>query len=283
MEYTEKLNKFGPGPEAQWVADVVRRAKESAPAYHTWEVRAACFACLDLTTLDARDSARSVAEFTERAMEMGRREGMPQVASVCVYPNFVDAAGLAAGDSGLRITSVAGGFPSSQTYLEVKMLEAAMAVENGADEVDMVLNAGLVAEGNYEEAAGEVEMIRQEIGEDVTLKVIVEAGELPSANDVRTASLLAMMAGADFVKTSTGKTPVGATPEAAVVICRAIGDYHAATRHKVGFKAAGGIRTAEDAALYYAIADIVLGPEWLTPSLFRIGASSLANDLLARL
>lgn len=283
MEYTERLKEFGPGSGAEWVADVVRRAGESAYARQTREIYAACFACLDLTTLDVRDTARSVGEFTRRAMEMGRRKGVPPVASVCVYPNFVEAAGLAAGDSGLRITSVAGGFPSSQTYLEVKMLEAAMAVENGADEIDMVMGAGLVAEGNYEEAASEIETIRQEVGEDVTLKVIIEAGELPSAADVRTASLLAMMAGADFVKTSTGKTPVGTTPESAAIICAAIGDFHAATGRKVGFKAAGGIRTVEDAALYYAIVDSILGSEWLNPSLFRIGASSLADELLARL
>lgn len=283
MEYTDRLKEFGPGPGAEWTADVVRRVKESAHAYHTREVYAACFACLDLTTLGARDSARSVREFTRRAMEMSRSEGVPPVASVCVYPNFVDVAGLAAGDSGLRITSVAGGFPSSQTYLEVKMLEAAMAVENGADEIDVVLNAGLIVDENYEEAANEIEMIRQEIGEDVTLKVIVEAGELPSADAVRTASLLAMMAGADFVKTSTGKTAVGATPEAAAVICGAIKDYYTITGRRVGFKAAGGIRTAEDAALYYAIVDSVLGPVWLSPALLRIGASSLADELLARL
>ncbi len=283
MEYAERLKEFGPGPGAEWVAEVVRRAKESVHAYKTREVYAACFSCLDLTTLGMRDTAHSVGEFTRRAMEMSRREGVPPVASICVYPNFVDVAGIEAGDSGLRITSVACGFPSSQTYLEVKMLEAAMAVENGADEIDIVLNAGLMTEGNYEEAASEIEMIRQEIGTDVILKVIVEAGELPSAADIRTASLLAMMAGADFVKTSTGKASVGATPESAAIICAAINDYHTATGRKVGFKVAGGIRTGEDAVLYYAIVDSVLGPAWLGPSLLRIGASSLAGDLLERI
>lgn len=283
MEYTERLKEFGPGADSGKIADAVRRAIEVAPANRTPEVYRTCFSCLDLTTLGVSDSAQSVREFADRVMEMCGRPGVPAVASICVYPNFVDVVGLEAGDSGMRITSVAGGFPSSQTYLEVKMLEVAMAVENGADEVDIVMNVGHVVSGNYEEAANEIETIRQEIGEDVTLKVIVEAGELPSAGHIRTAALLAMMAGADFVKTSTGKASAGATPEAAVVMCAAIKDYYTITGRRVGFKAAGGIRTAEDAALYYTIAADILGGEWLDPSLFRIGASSLADDLLGKI
>ena len=181
----------------------------------------------------------------------------------------------------MRITSVAGGFPAAQTFLEVKMLEVSMAVENGADEVDIVLNVGKMLKGHYDEAANEVEMIRGEMGEEITLKVIIESGALKSPDLIRKASLLSMFAGTDFVKTSTGKIDVAATPEAAVVMCRAIRDYYEKTGRKVGFKAAGGVRTPEDAVLYYTIVEEILGKEWLTTDLFRIGASSAANNLLS--
>ena len=160
------------------------------------------------------------------------------------------------------------------------MLETAMAIENGADEVDMVINVGKILSGAYDEAAAEIEVIRGE-AEDATLKVILETGALPTPQIIRSASLVAMAAGADFIKTSTGKIEVSATAEAAVVMCEAIRDYYDVTGCKVGFKAAGGIRSAEDAALYYTIVKEILGEEWLTPELFRIGASSLANNLLS--
>jgi deoxyribose-phosphate aldolase len=156
-----------------------------------------------------------------------------------------------------------------------------MAIENGADEIDIVMNVGKVLEGNYDEAASEVEVIRQEMGNDTILKVILETGALKSSQLIHDASLISMLAGTDFSKTSTGKIDVAATPEAAVVMCEAIRDYYAKTGRKVGFKAAGGIRTAEDAALYYTIVKEILGEEWLTTELFRIGASSLANNLLS--
>ena len=180
----------------------------------------------------------------------------------------------------MRITSVAGGFPASQTYLEVKALEVAMAIENGADEIDIVLNVGHMLTGEYDEAANEVEVIRKEMDDDIVLKVIIESGALKTPELIRKASLLSMFAGADFVKTSTGKIDVAATPEAAVVMCEAIRDYYARTGRKVGFKAAGGVRTPEEAVLYYTIVEEILGKEWLTTELFRIGASSAANNLL---
>lgn len=155
-----------------------------------------------------------------------------------------------------------------------------MAIENGADEVDIVLNVGEILAGNYDEAANEVEVLREE-SEGATLKVILETGALRSPGLIYNAALLSMAAGADFIKTSTGKIDVGATPEAAVVMCQAIGEYFRKTGRRVGFKAAGGVRTKEDAVLYYTIVKELLGEEWLTPELFRIGASSLANCLLS--
>jgi deoxyribose-phosphate aldolase len=222
-----------------------------------------------------------VAAFARRAAEFSLDyPEIPNVASICVYPPFVETVGLEIDATPLRITSVAGGFPSSQTFLEVKMLEVAMAVENGADEVDIVLNVGKMLSGSLDEAANEVEVLREE-SDGATLKVILETGALRTPELIRQASLLAMQAGADFIKTSTGKIDVAATPEAAVVMCYAIKDYYAKSGRQVGFKAAGGIRTAEEAALYYTIVKEILGEEWLTPELFRIGASSLANNLLS--
>ena len=205
---------------------------------------------------------------------------LQNVASICVYPPFVETVGLNIDGTPLRITSVAGGFPSSQTFLEVKMLEVAMAIENGADEVDIVVNVGKILTGAYDEAANEIEVLREE-SDGATLKVILETGALKSPEMIYNASLLAMAAGADFIKTSTGKIDVSATPEAAVVMCKAIKEYHDKTGRKVGFKAAGGVRTAEDAALYYTIVKEILGEEWLTTDLFRIGASSAANNILS--
>ncbi len=259
-----KLYDFGNGPTDAEIG----KARESARGWTDGDLLRHC---LDATSLGAADCEQAVGEWIRNVAEMS----VPP-AAVCVWPNFVDTAGLILGDSPIRIASVVGGFPSGQTYLEVKMLEAAMAVENGADEVDMVMNIGAFLCGDEDMVAGEIELLRQEIGEDVTLKVIIESGLLPSYDDVRRASLLAASAGADFVKTSTGKATPAATPEAAVAICTALRDYSSRTGRKVGFTAAGGIRATEDAALYAAIVSLVLGDEWLAPALFRIGSSSLA-------
>jgi len=281
MEYANHLNEYVAAPTAEEVAQEVAAICESARANNTTDVYKFCLSAIDLTTLSPCDEEQSVAEFARRAAELTvEYPHLPGVASICVYPPFVETVGLEIDAMPLRITSVAGGFPSSQTFLEVKMLEVAMAVENGADEVDIVLNVGKILSGALDEAANEVEVLREE-SDGATLKVILETGALRTPELIRQASLLAMQAGADFIKTSTGKIDVAATPEAAVVMCHAIKDFYAKSGRKVGFKAAGGIRTVEDAALYYTIVKEILGGEWLTPELFRIGASSLANNLLS--
>ena len=282
MEYTPTLRNFGPAPTADEVSALLEKIGPQARRNCRTEVYKRCFGCIDLTSLGATDSRRSIGEFTRKAIELPRH--FPEagsVASICVYPVFVETVGLAAGDSKMAITSVSGGFPSSQTYLEVKMLETAMAVENGADEIDIVINVGKMLEGHYDEVANEVEVLRGEAGEDVVLKVILETGALKTPELIRRAALLAMFAGADFVKTSTGKIDVAATPEAAVVMCRAIRDYYDKTGRMVGFKPAGGVRSAADAVLYYTVVREILGERWLTPQFFRIGASSVANALLS--
>lgn len=281
MEYANKLQAYAPAPSVEQVAEEVARLKEAAARNLNPEVYKFCYSAIDLTTLSCNDSVESVSAFAKKAVAFYQDfPHIPNVASICVYPSFVETVGIAVDGSPMRITSVAAGFPASQTFLEVKMLEVAMAVENGADEVDIVLNVGKMLTGAYDEAANEVEVIRGEMDESIILKVIIESGALKSPELIRNASLLSMFAGADFVKTSTGKIDVAATPEAAVVMCQAIRDYYRATGRKVGFKAAGGVRTAEDAALYYTIVEEILGKEWLTTDLFRIGASSAANNLL---
>ncbi|MBQ2417517.1 MAG: deoxyribose-phosphate aldolase [Alistipes sp.] len=282
MEYSNILEQYAPAMSEAEVAEVVAQAKAAAVKNENVDVYKFCLSAVDLTTLTCNDSVESVTEFAKRTVTFAEAyPQIPNVASICVYPAFVETVGLAVDGTPMRITSVGGGFPASQTFLEVKMLEVAMAVENGADEVDIVLNVGKMLTGAYDEAANEVEMIRSEMDADVILKVIIESGALKTPELIRKASLISMAAGADFVKTSTGKIDVAATPEAAVVMCQAIKDFYNQTGRKVGFKAAGGVKTPQDAALYYTIVEHILGEEWLTTDLFRIGASSAANNLLS--
>ena len=281
MEYANHLNEYIPAPTAEDVASIVATVRDAAAANQNTEVYKFCLSAIDLTTLSCCDSEESVEAMARRAAEFEMDyPHLQNVASICVYPPFVETVGLNIDGTPLRITSVAGGFPSSQTFLEVKMLEVAMAIENGADEVDVVVNVGKILTGAYDEAANEIEVLSEE-SDGATLKVILETGALKSPEMIYNASLLAMAAGADFIKTSTGKIDVSATPEAAVVMCKAIKEYHEKTGRKVGFKAAGGVRTADDAALYYTIVKEILGEEWLTTDLFRIGASSAANNILS--
>ena len=281
MEYANRLKEYAPAPTVEQVAEEVAALRQASEVNCNVDVYKFCYSSIDLTTLSCNDSIESVTNFARRCAEFYLDyPHIPNVASICVYPPFVETVGLAVDGTPMRITSVAGGFPSSQTFLEVKTLEVAMAIENGADEIDIVINVGKVLTGAYDEAANEVEVLRSE-SEGVVLKTILETGALKTPELIRTASLLAMEAGSDFIKTSTGKIDVAATPEAAVVMCHAIKDYYEKTGRKVGFKAAGGVRTAEDAALYYTIVERILGKEWITTDLFRIGASSAANNILS--
>lgn len=265
----------------------IEQAVAAAAAWETdREGLLGCLACTDYTTLRETDSPRSVSLFTKHAIELVDR-GLPPVASVCVYPSLVDAVGVALAEvpagspaEEIGITAVCGAFPSGQTYMEVKMLECAMAIENGADEIDAVINVGAMLSGDYDLAESELAMMREEIDGDAMLKVILETGSLADPELIYRASMLAMEAGADFIKTSTGKTPISATPAAAVVMCRAIRDFERSCSRKVGIKVAGGIRTPQDAMLYRTIVAQELGPEWLTPELFRIGASRLVDALV---
>lgn len=281
MEYSNNLKKFGAGLPAGQVDKIVAGIRPLAEKNRNTEVYKRCFGFIDLTSLNSTDSHERIERFVTKAVEFPNRfSGIPGVASVCIYPAFVETAGLVISDSKMTITSVTGGFPASQTYLEVKMLETAMAVENGADEIDVVISLGEMLSGEYDLMGNEIETLRNEVGDDVVLKVILESGVLARPELIHRAAVIAMEAGADFIKTSTGKAAVSATPEAAVVMCMAIREFAERTGRRVGFKAAGGISTPQDAVLYYTIVERILGPQWLTPALFRIGASSLAGNLL---
>jgi deoxyribose-phosphate aldolase len=236
---------------------------------------------IDLTSLNTTDNKSHIIRLTGKVNSFsGRFSNIPNIAAICVYPNFVSVVKEKLTVKNVKIASVAGAFPSSQTFRSIKVSESKMAVEAGADEIDIVLPVGAFLGNDFAMVADEILEIKEALG-DKRLKVIVESGLLGDYEQIFKASMIAMDAGADFIKTSTGKTAVSATPEAAFVICRAIMNFYTETGIKVGFKAAGGIATTAEALTYYHIVKSCLGEEWLSNNLFRIGASRLANNILA--
>ncbi|MCH5326026.1 MAG: deoxyribose-phosphate aldolase [Duncaniella sp.] len=246
------------------------------------EVLRSIFNSIDLTTLKSTDSQRSVAEFVERVNAFEHEHGdLPNVAAICVYPNFVPIVRTVLDVTEVDIAAVAGSFPSAQTFAEVKIAEVALAVESGADEIDVVLPLGDFFDRDYEEVTDQISEMKHSC-RDSLLKVILETGALKTAENIRNASLLSLYAGADFIKTSTGKEYAGATLEAAYVMCECIREYHEKTGRMVGFKASGGVSTTDEALAYYTIVRTVLGEKWVEGNeYFRIGASRLANNLLS--
>lgn len=247
----------------------------------TAEIKKFLFHCIDLTTLKCTDSEQSVMKFTEKVNEFDDKyPDLDNVAAICVYPNMAEIVNDTLEADHVNIACVSGGFPSSQTFTEVKVAETAMALHAGADEIDIVIPIGKFLEGDYEGMCDEIEELKEVCG-DKHLKVILETGALKTASNIKKASILSMYSGADFIKTSTGKENPAATPEAAYVMCNAIKEYHRDTGRKIGFKPAGGINTVKDALTYYTIVKEVLGKEWLNNQLFRLGTSRLANLLLS--
>ncbi len=281
-KYLETLAKYNTHLNDEEVANqVARLIAEKALANHTEQVKKFLFNCIDLTTLDTSDSDERVMRFTERVNDFDNEHpDLKNVAAICVYPNFAAIVKETLQVEGVRIACVAGGFPSSQTFIEVKVAETALAVADGADEIDIVISVGKFLSGDYETLCDEIEE-QKAACQNAHLKVILETGALKSASNIMKASILAMYAGADFIKTSTGKQQPAATPEAAYVMCQAIKAYHQKTGRRIGFKPAGGINTVNDAVVYYTIVKEVLGDEWLNNNLFRLGTSRLANLLLS--
>lgn len=241
------------------------------------------FSFIDLTTLNTTDSANSVQEFCDKLVSFKKDfPDMPLVGAVCVYPVFASVLKTRLSSLDVNRAVVSAGFPSSQTFLDLKVLETKKALDMGANEIDIVISVGEFLEGNYEFVMQEISTIKSLMG-DAHLKVILETGALDTPQNIWEASIIAMEAGADFIKTSTGKMNPSATPEALWVMVHAIKAFQKATDKMVGLKPAGGISTTEDALIYLKIVQDVLGEEWLTPERFRIGASRLANNLLADL
>ncbi len=248
---------------------------------NTEEVKKFLFHCIDLTTLKCTDSEESVMRFTQKVNEfVDKYPNLDNVAAICVYPNMAEIVSDTLEADHVNIACVSAGFPSSQTFIEVKVAETALALQTGADEIDIVISVGKFLSEDYEGMCDEIGELKDVCGEK-HLKVILETGALVTASNIKKASILAMYSGADFIKTSTGKEPVSATPEAAYVMCQAIKEYYHTTGRKVGFKPAGGINTIQDALIYYTIVKEVLGEEWLTNEFFRLGTSRLANLLLS--
>jgi deoxyribose-phosphate aldolase len=265
---------------AKKVAEIIEK---DVPKNDTKEVKKLLFNCIDLTTLKSEDSDKSVMEFTEKVNKFDNDYAdLKNVASICVYPNFAEIVKDTLEVENVDITCVAGSFPSSQTFMEVKIAEVAMAIMGGADEIDIVLPVGKFLSKDYEGLCDDIEEIKQACKEHI-LKVILETGALKTGTNIKKASILSMYSGADFIKTSTGKQQPAATPEAAYVMCETIKEYYEKTGRKIGFKPAGGINTVKDALTYYSIVKKILGEEWLNNKLFRLGTSRLANLLLSEI
>lgn len=283
------LNKYGYALSGEEIASRIKTVEDNLPETAAPEVLKLCFSIMDLTTLKSNDTRASVKALVEKAN--GVREafpGYPLPASICVYPNFASVVRDVRCCPELHVTTVAACFPSSQSFLDVKVQECRLAVRDGADEIDIVLALNHFLAGEYDAAAEEIVAVRKALDEEgekagrkITLKVILETGLLAEPDLIARASFLAMEAGADFIKTSTGKVEVNATPTAALVMCECIRLFNLKTGRKVGFKAAGGISNAKDALEYYHIVASVLGEEWLNKELFRFGVSRMGNSLVS--
>ncbi len=286
---SDLLKKYGYSPDKEAIDNALEIIAANAANIVSPEVLKDCLSAVDLTSLKTDDTPASIAAMVKKVNGFKAEfPDCPLPASICVYPNFASVVRENRCSEDVHVTVVSACFPSSQSYLEVKLRECELAVENGADEVDIVLSLSAFLSGDYETAGNEIRAVRQTVdgaaardGRKVTLKVILETGLLLRHELIAEASFLAMEAGADFIKTSTGKVSVNATPAAAYVMCECIRKFYEKTGRKVGFKPAGGISTSLDAVCYYSIVSAILGREWLSKDLFRLGVSRLANTLLS--
>ena len=283
-KYEKALQQYNTELDDAQVQQAVKTIiAEKTLANDTPEVKKFLFGSIELTTLSTTDSDTSVMAFVDRVNRFDSAyPQLPHVAAVCVYPCFAEVASETLEVEGVEVTCVSGSFPSSQAVIEVKVAETALALRDGATEIDIVMPVGKFLSGNYEELCDDIAELKQVCG-DKAMKVILETGDLKTASNIKKASLLAMYAGADYIKTSTGKEKISATPEAAYVMCQAIKEYYEKTGTQIGFKPAGGINTVMDAIIYYTIVKEVLGEKWLTNKWLRLGTSRLANLLLSEI
>ncbi len=281
-KYEQALSQYNMNiSEAEVAAAVKKIIEEKVPENDTVEVKKFLMGSVELTTLKTTDSEESVLAFTEKVNKFYHTyPDLPHVATICVYPCFAEIVSQSLEVDGVEVACVSGSFPSSQAVLEVKVAETALALKDGATEIDIVMSVGKYLSGDYETVCDEIAELKCVCG-DKKMKVILESGLLPSPADIKRASILAMYAGADYIKTSTGKEKPAATPEAAYVMCQAIKEYYEKTGIQIGFKPAGGLNTVHDALVYYTIVKEVLGEQWLTNQWLRLGTSRLANLLLS--
>ena len=281
-KYEAALAKYNCDLNDEEVKAAVKKIiAEKVPENDTLEVKKFLMGSVELTTLKTTDSDESVLAFTERVNQFDETyPDLPHVATICVYPCFAKTVSETLEVEGVEIACVSGSFPSSQALIEVKVAETALAIKDGATEIDIVQSVGKFLSGDYETVADEISELKAVCG-DKKMKVILETGCLKTASNIKKASILAMYAGADYIKTSTGKLEPAATPEAAYVMCQAIKEYYDETGIQIGFKPAGGLNTVMDAVIMYTIVKEILGEKWLTNQWFRMGTSRLANLLLS--
>ena len=278
----EALSKYNLDISDEEVKAAVKKIiAEKVHENDTPEVKQFLMGSVELTTLKTTDSDESVMAFTERVNQFDEQyPNLPHVATICVYPRFARTVAETLEVEGVEIACVSGSFPSSQALIEVKTVETALALKDGATEIDMVMSVGAFLSSDYETVCDEIQQMKETCGEH-KMKVILETGCLKTASNIKTASILAMYSGADYIKTSTGKLEPAATPEAAYVMCQAIKEYYDETGIQIGFKPAGGLNSVMDALIYYTIVKEVLGEKWLTNQWLRLGTSRLANMLLS--
>lgn len=283
-KYEQALKKYNTNLNDDDVRESVKKIiEEKVHINDTPEVKKFLFGSIELTSLKCTDSDESIMAFTEKVNQFDTQyPHLPHVATICVYPCFAAIVHDTLEVEGVEIACVSGSFPSSQALIEVKVAETALAVKDGATEIDIVMPVGKFLSGNYEEVCEDIQELKETCG-DAAMKVILETGCLKTASNIKKASILSMYAGADYIKTSTGKEKVAATPEAAYVMCQAIKEYYDETGIQIGFKPAGGINSVMDALIYYTIVKEVLGEKWLTNKWFRLGTSRLANMLLSEI
>ncbi len=283
-KYEEALSKYNLDINDEEVKAAVKKIiAERVPENDTMEVKKFLFGSIELTSLKTTDSDESIMAFTERVNQFDEQyANLPHVATICVYPCFAKTISETLEVDGVEIACVSGSFPSSQALIEVKVAETLLAVKDGATEIDIVMPVGKFLSGDYESLCDDISEMKQACGE-AAMKVILETGCLVTASNIKKASILSMYAGADYIKTSTGKEKISATPEAAYVMCQAIKEYYDETGIQIGFKPAGGINSVMDAMIYYTIVKEVLGEKWLTNKWFRLGTSRLANLLLSEI
>ncbi|MBQ7528246.1 MAG: deoxyribose-phosphate aldolase [Bacteroidaceae bacterium] len=281
-KYDQMLSQYNTAlNDSEVAAKVAEIIEKKVPENDTLAVKKFLMGSVELTTLKTTDSEESVLAFTEKVNKFeDAYPELPHVATICVYPCFAKIVSQSLEVEGVEVACVSGSFPSSQALIEIKTVETALALKDGATEIDIVMSVGKYLSGDYETLCDEISELKAICGER-KMKVILETGLLPSASDIKKASLLAMYSGADYIKTSTGKEKPAATPEAAYVMCQAIKEYYDKTGIQIGFKPAGGLNTVHDALVYYTIVKEVLGEKWLTNQWLRLGTSRLANLLLS--